>query len=82
MIRNWRIQPVFTNYKNTAIIKGREIRSSEISIPHMIQVCRKEESMSEQNFGQELLHTPGGVRDIYGAECASRLKIQQELHQS
>ena len=81
MIRNWRIQPVFTNYKNTAIIKGREIRSSEISIPHMIQVCRKEESMSEQNFGQELLHTPGGVRDIYGAECASRLKIQQELHQ-
>ena len=47
----------------------------------MIQVCRKEESMSERNFGQELLHTPGGVRDIYGAECASRLKIQQELHQ-
>ena len=37
--------------------------------------------MSERNFGQELLHTPGGVRDIYGAECASRLKIQQELHQ-
>ena len=46
-----------------------------------ITVRRKEESMSERNFGQELLHTPGGVRDIYGAECASRLKIQQELHQ-
>lgn len=36
--------------------------------------------MSEQVYGQELLHTPGGVRDIYGAECADRLRVQDELH--
>ena len=35
--------------------------------------------MSEQNFGQELLHTPGGVRDIYGAECASRFSQRMPL---
>lgn len=37
--------------------------------------------MTDYRYGQELLHTPGGVRDIYGAECANRLKIQEELHQ-
>lgn len=37
--------------------------------------------MADYRYGQELLHTPGGVRDIYGAECANRLKIQEELHQ-
>ncbi len=36
--------------------------------------------MSDQVYGQELLHTPGGVRDIYGTECADRLRIQDELH--
>lgn len=35
----------------------------------------------EQNYfvGQELLHTPGGVRDIYGAECASKKKLQGQI---
>lgn len=37
--------------------------------------------MTDKFYGQELLHTPGGVRDIYGAECASKLKVQNELHQ-
>lgn len=36
--------------------------------------------MSDQIYGQELLHTPGGVRDIYGAECASKRRVQEELH--
>lgn len=31
--------------------------------------------------GQELLHTPGGVRDIYGIECARKLAIEKEVHQ-
>lgn len=38
-------------------------------------------NMADKFYGQELLHTPGGVRDIYGAECASKLKVQGELHQ-
>ena len=37
--------------------------------------------MSDELMGQELLHTPGGVRDIYGSECAQRLRIQGELHE-
>ena len=37
--------------------------------------------MADKFYGQELLHTPGGVRDIYGAECASRLKVQGGIHQ-
>lgn len=31
--------------------------------------------------GQELLHTPGGVRDIYGMECANKLEKQHQIHQ-
>lgn len=30
--------------------------------------------------GQELLHTPGGVRDTYGVECARKLKMEREVH--
>lgn len=30
--------------------------------------------------GQELLHTPGGVRDIYGIECARKLAVEKEAH--
>ena len=30
--------------------------------------------------GQELLHTPGGVRDIYGIECARKLAVEREVH--
>lgn len=30
--------------------------------------------------GQELLHTPGGVRDIYGVECADKLEMQHKIH--
>lgn len=28
-----------------------------------------------------LLHTPDGVRDIYGAECSDRLLIREKIHQ-
>ena len=28
-----------------------------------------------------LLHTPGGVRDIYGGECARKLEVQHALEQ-
>lgn len=31
--------------------------------------------------GQELLHTPGGVRDIYGIECARKLEVEKKVHQ-
>lgn len=34
----------------------------------------------ENAKGQELLHTPGGVRDIYGMECARKLKVEKEVH--
>lgn len=30
--------------------------------------------------GQELLHTPGGVRDIYGIECARKLAVEKKVH--
>ena len=30
--------------------------------------------------GQELLHTPGGVRDTYGIECARKLKLERDVH--
>jgi len=30
--------------------------------------------------GQELLHTPGGVRDKYGIECARKLKLERDVH--
>lgn len=35
-----------------------------------------------QNFteGQELLHTPGGVKDTYGIECARKLKVERDVH--
>ncbi len=35
-----------------------------------------------QNFteGQELLHTPGGVRDTYGIECARKRKVEGGVH--
>ncbi len=42
---------------------------------------QKEYKFSDKFYGQDLLHTPAGVRDIYGAECASRLQVQKELHQ-
>lgn len=34
----------------------------------------------ENGKGQELLHTPGGVRDIYGAECARKRTVEKEVH--
>ncbi|MDD7402858.1 MAG: ATP phosphoribosyltransferase regulatory subunit [Butyribacter sp.] len=43
--------------------------------------------MSQGNFdlgdtqkGQELLHTPGGVRDVYGIECARKLTVKEKVH--
>lgn len=43
-------------------------------------------STSEYNFsndfrGQDLLHTPEGVRDIYNSECAKKLALENNLHQ-
>ena len=29
----------------------------------------------------KLLHTPEGVRDIYGTECAAKLILQKKLDQ-
>lgn len=29
----------------------------------------------------QLLHTPEGVRDLYGSECARKLAVQKQLHQ-
>ncbi len=40
-------------------------------------------SQEEYKFSEnakELLHTPGGVRDIYGIECARRLRLEEQLH--
>ena len=31
-------------------------------------------------MGKRLVHTPEGVRDIYGAEYASKLQIENLLH--
>ena len=31
---------------------------------------------SNHVVGEELLHTPEGVRDIYGEECARKLRVQ------
>ena len=41
-----------------------------------------QEKIYNQNFteGQELLHTPGGVRDIYGIECARKRKVEGDVH--
>ena len=32
-------------------------------------------------MGNQLLHTPEGVRDIYGRECAKKFAVQQKLQQ-
>ena len=38
--------------------------------------------MSEANrTGKELLHTPGGVRDVYGLECMRKLTLEQRVHE-
>lgn len=37
-------------------------------------------SLQDYREGQELLHTPGGVRDIYGMECARKLHVEKEVH--
>lgn len=42
---------------------------------------QEEVKISEMSYNQELLHTPGGVRDIYGTECASKRNVQNALHQ-
>lgn len=34
----------------------------------------------ENAKGQELLHTPGGVKDTYGIECARKLNVEKEVH--
>ena len=31
-------------------------------------------------MNQKLLHTPEGVRDIYGEECARKLAVEDKLH--
>ena len=42
---------------------------------------RKNKSMEWDSNGSELLHTPGGVKDTYGAECTNRLKVQSTVHE-
>ncbi len=37
--------------------------------------------MVKEEKGNELLHTPGGVRDIYGVACAQKLAVQRDLEQ-
>lgn len=37
--------------------------------------------MTEGSIYQSLLHTPEGVRDIYGIECEEKLRIQNTMHQ-
>lgn len=37
--------------------------------------------MEWDSNGGELLHTPGGVKDTYGAECANKLKIQSAVRE-
>jgi len=34
----------------------------------------------EEIMNEKLLHTPEGVRDIYNSECATKLKLQGNLH--
>lgn len=48
---------------------------------------QEEENMSKADYkfstqvvGQELLHTPEGVRDIYGEECARKVRVQETMH--
>ena len=35
---------------------------------------------SNHVVGEELLHTPEGVRDIYGEECARKIRVQDTMH--
>ncbi len=37
--------------------------------------------MEWDSNGGELLHTPGGVKDTYGAECTNKLKVQSAVHE-
>ncbi len=32
-------------------------------------------------MGNQLLHTPDGVRDLYGPECARKLSVQEKIQQ-
>ena len=53
----------------------------------MYAVGKKEENMSKADYkfsnrveGRDLLHTPEGVRDIYGEECARKARVQENMH--
>lgn len=35
---------------------------------------------SNHSDGHDLLHTPEGVRDIYGEECARKVRVQEAMH--
>lgn len=35
---------------------------------------------SDSSDGIDLLHTPEGVRDIYGEECARKVRVQETMH--
>lgn len=35
---------------------------------------------SNHSDGHDLLHTPEGVRDIYGGECARKVRVQETMH--
>lgn len=43
-------------------------------------MSRADYKFSDQVVGHELLHTPEGVRDIYGEECARKVRVQETMH--
>ena len=41
---------------------------------------KAEYKFSDSSDGIDLLHTPEGVRDIYGEECARKVRVQETMH--
>ena len=44
-------------------------------------MSQNRDDFCENMRGQELLHTPGGVRDVYGIECARKMTVKHHVHQ-
>ena len=43
-------------------------------------MSRPDYKFSNHVEGRDLLHTPEGVRDIYGEECARKVRVQETMH--
>lgn len=43
-------------------------------------MSQNRDDFQENMRGQELLHTPGGVRDVYGIECARKMAVKHHVH--